>query len=264
MTHPIEWCTMTSNPITGCVHGCKYCYARNFAKRLSYHHGLGALPYRLQFEHRGDPFHPAFHWAVMHGLMGKLDRARKPHRVFLGSMSDMCCKGEWDIYDDEGNRSSVRASSRAIQSTLRQHMEIQGRHTFLVLTKAPSKLLRWWPRNVHVGTSAQTWGEAELRLRWLLEVQAGLRWLSLEPFSDETFDFGKVDQKLLPEWVVIGGWSGAPLKPPMVEAAWRVNRALHVRGVPVFVKRNVRDCGPLLPWSMQLPTRFFDTPNTVF
>ena len=31
----IEWCDMTWNPVTGCQHGCKYCYARRIADRFS-------------------------------------------------------------------------------------------------------------------------------------------------------------------------------------------------------------------------------------
>ena len=31
----IEWCDYTWNPITGCLHGCPYCYARSIARRFS-------------------------------------------------------------------------------------------------------------------------------------------------------------------------------------------------------------------------------------
>ncbi len=31
----IEWCDSTWNPVTGCLHGCKYCYARRIAERFS-------------------------------------------------------------------------------------------------------------------------------------------------------------------------------------------------------------------------------------
>jgi protein gp37 len=31
----IEWCDSTWNPVTGCLHGCKYCYAEKIAKRFS-------------------------------------------------------------------------------------------------------------------------------------------------------------------------------------------------------------------------------------
>ena len=31
----IEWCDHTWNPISGCRHGCPYCYARTHVKRFS-------------------------------------------------------------------------------------------------------------------------------------------------------------------------------------------------------------------------------------
>ncbi len=30
----IDWCNSTWNPVTGCLHGCEYCYARNIAHRF--------------------------------------------------------------------------------------------------------------------------------------------------------------------------------------------------------------------------------------
>lgn len=30
----IDWCDATWNPVTGCLHGCEYCYARKIAHRF--------------------------------------------------------------------------------------------------------------------------------------------------------------------------------------------------------------------------------------
>ncbi len=30
----IEWCDSTWNPVTGCRHGCEYCYAKHMANRF--------------------------------------------------------------------------------------------------------------------------------------------------------------------------------------------------------------------------------------
>lgn len=31
----IDWCDSTWNPVTGCLHGCEYCYARGIANRFA-------------------------------------------------------------------------------------------------------------------------------------------------------------------------------------------------------------------------------------
>lgn len=33
----IDWCDSTWNPVTGCLHGCEYCYARGITKRFGCH-----------------------------------------------------------------------------------------------------------------------------------------------------------------------------------------------------------------------------------
>ena len=33
----IDWCDSSWNPVTGCLHGCEYCYARSIAKRFGSH-----------------------------------------------------------------------------------------------------------------------------------------------------------------------------------------------------------------------------------
>ena len=33
----IDWCDATWNPVTGCLHGCEYCYARRIAERFGSH-----------------------------------------------------------------------------------------------------------------------------------------------------------------------------------------------------------------------------------
>ncbi len=67
----IGWCDWTWNPVTGCRHGCKYCYARSFARR------------------RGDDFSPTFHPE----RLGQVAKPRAGDRVFVGSMADLF--GAW-------------------------------------------------------------------------------------------------------------------------------------------------------------------------
>ncbi len=43
----IDWCDSTWNPVTGCRHGCEYCYARGIANRFK---GHGDLDYSIKLE----------------------------------------------------------------------------------------------------------------------------------------------------------------------------------------------------------------------
>lgn len=40
----IEWCDSTWNPVTGCLHGCEYCYARKIANRFGTLYKYGIEP----------------------------------------------------------------------------------------------------------------------------------------------------------------------------------------------------------------------------
>lgn len=51
----IDWCDSSWNPITGCLHGCHYCYARGMAeKRIMEHHGLSFNAYCVIFDGKLD------------------------------------------------------------------------------------------------------------------------------------------------------------------------------------------------------------------
>jgi protein gp37 len=64
----IDWTDYTWNPISGCLHGCDYCYL----KRI---HGFDMTP----------AFHPE--------RLKDLEKLKEPSRIFTGSSGDMV--GEW-------------------------------------------------------------------------------------------------------------------------------------------------------------------------
>lgn len=146
----IDWADATWNPITGCLHGCKYCYASRIAERFEPYEiydpemalqrhaiankqliGLGA-PYVLDFpwqqrnkngtiQNAPYPFgfDPTFH-------RYKLDepqRWKKPRTIFVCSMADLF--GDW--VPDEWIAEVFRACDAAPQ------------HRFLFLTKNPGR-----------------------------------------------------------------------------------------------------------------------------
>ena len=49
----IEWATHTFNPVTGCLHGCEYCYARRLVSRFAPHACERPEPEPLEYLPKG-------------------------------------------------------------------------------------------------------------------------------------------------------------------------------------------------------------------
>lgn len=196
----IEWTETTWNPIRGCSsvsEGCRYCYAAAMASRFS---GPGQ-PYegltkdgrwtgtvRMVPEHLGAPL-----------------RWKRPRRVFVNSMSDVF--HEALAFEDVAEIFRVMAAA--------------PQHSFQVLTKRAERMAEWfrwmeerkpgvWPLpNVWLGISVENQAAADLRVPFLLQSPAAVRWLSCEPLLGpvDLSGFGALD------WVVVGGESGLHARP---------------------------------------------------
>ena len=124
----IDWCDSTWNPVSGCLHGCEYCYARGIAKRFSRGpretdmcdcvlHELSEpviskgkmVPYPFDFE-------PTFYKYRLNEYQNK-----KGRNVFVCSMADLF--GEW--VPDDWIEEVFKACDNAPQ------------HNYLFLTKNP-------------------------------------------------------------------------------------------------------------------------------
>jgi protein gp37 len=118
----IEWTEVTWNPTTGCDRispGCDSCYALTLARRLK---AMGSAKYQKDGDPRmsGPGFGVSFHnYALMEPL-----RWRKPHTVFVNSMSDLA---------------HARISDRQIAEVFAV-MAVAHQHQFQVLTKRPRRL----------------------------------------------------------------------------------------------------------------------------
>ncbi|MFA5187084.1 MAG: DUF5131 family protein [Patescibacteria group bacterium] len=67
----IDWTDKTWNPVTGCKHGCPYCYARAISKRF------------------GRSFEPEFH----HDRLKEINKIKPGEKIFVCSMADLF--GSW-------------------------------------------------------------------------------------------------------------------------------------------------------------------------
>ncbi len=206
----IEWTDATWNPITGCTKvspGCKNCYAERLALRLR---AMGNPRYRAGFKmtlHR-DQLDLPLRW-------------RQPKRVFVNSMSD--------LFHEAVPESFIRDVFEVMISA---HW-----HTFQVLTKRAERVRRLatllsWPSNVWQGVSVET-SRYISRIKYLLDVPASVRFLSLEPLLGPLPD--------LPldgiDWVIVGGESGPKSRPVNTEWVRDIRDQCKGAGVPFFFKQ---------------------------
>ncbi len=256
----IDWADMSANPITGCRHGCTWCYARRMAHRLASNPGPGAAPYRAAAQLLGDSFAPALHLDVLGAMLERLRRSRRGRRVFLGSMSDVACAGDWGLL--RGGQLVAMWPDRLVQGAILGACADMPGHTFQILTKNPINLLPGWGRNVHLGTSCPDTQAARDNVAALLHATGGsgvgLKWASVEPLTDPDFDPFTLTGV---GWVVVGAESGPGAPRPgtheaeaIAWAACRIRDWAQRHGVPVFIKSNLRKLRVAEFWPQHLPT----------
>lgn len=125
----IEWCDSTWNPVTGCMHGCEYCYARRIAERFGKkvpdysgypgsHGGIHMVENKFDSNPYPFLFEPTFHANRL-----SEPQRKKPQTIFVCSMADLF--GEW--VPDKWIEEVFAACERAPQ------------HRYLFLTKNPER-----------------------------------------------------------------------------------------------------------------------------
>ena len=210
----IEWTDFTWNPITGCLHGCQYCYARRMAEtRLR---GRCGYP-------NDEPFRPTFH----EYRLDEPSKLSKPAKIFVCSMGDMM--GAW-------------VPDKWILQVL-NIIEQNPQHTFQLLTKNPKRYLEFeFPKNAWCGTSIESQDKLH-RLDIIKQVQAKVRFVSIEPLlSDIDANFDDI------QWLIIGGMTGPKaIKPQKV---WIENLLAQADGLPVFLKDNLSFPQKIQPFPM--------------
>jgi len=231
----ISWAGWSWNPVTGCLHGCKYCYARELATRQSYRDA-----YPIGFD-------PLFHHERLDApkntdVPNEAKSDPRMKRVFVCSMADLY--GQWvpqewiDL---------VHASCIA-----------NPQWDYLMLTKFPKRYVGLeLPLTAWIGTSVDEQKRvriAEEAFRRIKDVR--VRWLSLEPLLAplEFTDLSMFD------WIVIGSQSATEQPDGPVEAfappfEWVARLVAQARecGCKVYCKPNL--LGKTSPQSpgMKLP-----------
>ncbi len=216
----IEWADMTWNPVTGCLHGCEYCYARKIAQRFGKVEDFQKKAFlqgdRFQLVTAGTTPYPFLFKPTLHEY--RLDepaKIKKPQRIFVCSMADLF--GEW--VPDEWIEQVFRASEAAPQ------------HTYMFLTKNPARYKDLtMPANVWAGATStnNAWAET-------LQSNA---FLSIEPLMMDIARCLAGNGLSGISWVIIGAETGNRKGKIIPKREWvqAIVDTCREQGVPVFMK----------------------------
>lgn len=211
-TDSIEWALWTWNPVTGCEHGCKYCYARDIADRF-YEQGFAPTFHEVRLDAPKNNKIPKV------GTVGE-------HNVFVCSMADLF--GKW--VPDEW-----------IEKIFESIEESPDWWNFLFLTKNPERYLELdFPDNCWIGATATNQKEMDRTIKVFKQLRSktgNVLFISCEPLM------GKIETDLEPvDWLIVGGRSrskgmeaGQPEWEWVEELIWQARE----RDVQIYFKPNL-------------------------
>lgn len=232
----IDWADATWNPVTGCLHGCEYCYARGIANRfkggISHFenerkdvlHELTAPAKVLRGGKRMTAAYPyGFEPTLYRYLLDKPQRWKHPRNIFVCSMADLF--GDW--VPDEWIQEVFKACEAAPQ------------HRYLFLTKNPARyerlLDKYMPPNMWFGWSQ----DGPMGDKTVFSSHHSVNtFVSIEPLRRpfKEFHIRGID------WAIVGAETGNRKGKIIPEKKWvdDIAAACHVAGVPLFMKESLR------------------------
>lgn len=246
----IEWCDHTWNPITGCRHGCRYCYARamvarfagdirlNMTAKSDYGteraaDGNGRLFVldKPMLNETGHPlvypfgFEPTFHRYRLE-TPGALDKLKSGNNIFVGAMADV-----W------GNWVPEEWISEVLTACLEHPI-----HNYLFLTKNPERYTEF-DKSGRLPAAGNFWyGSTVTRPgdRFFRSGRHRTFW-SIEPIhaSFDGWDWAGSH----PDWVIIGAETGSGRRKNAPERSWVMDITEHCAelGIPVFMKNSLTE-----------------------
>ena len=251
----IDWCDSTWNPVTGCLHGCAYCYARRIAERFRAKEFSGAYTvneeenvprttYELEepvkrcctdakglhvYEKAPYPFGfvPTFH-------RYRLDEPKhwtKPKNIFVCSMADLF--GEW--VPDEWIKEVLKACEAAPW------------HRYLFLTKNPARYIELAEKDILPDGADNMWfGSTATTPETEFFFSVGHNtFLSIEPILKPFHDsLGAGEQACeKTDWIIIGAETGNRKDKVIPKVDWimEILQNAEKTGTPVFMKKSLRE-----------------------
>lgn len=255
----IDWADMTWNPVTGCLHGCEYCYARKIANRFGgasethYNecvgeecqwiteatgktHELDEPVYDVDRGHNSPypfEFDPTLHCY----RLGEPFKIKKPQTIFVCSMADLF--GDW-------------VPDKWIQTVLDACQQAPW-HRYLFLTKNPKRyseirtnrtrgisISRDLRGNIWLGATATNQGQLYKVASALEDAdQSVSTFVSIEPIF-EPISVYEID--CFANWVIVGAETGNRKDKPVVCKWWidDIVKQCKDMNVPIFMKESLR------------------------
>ena len=266
----IDWADSSWNPVTGCLHGCEYCYARKIAERFGggcrvaphYHdvedpvENVGVIweyptgkPHVLEKPYfdakvvKTAPypyyFDPTFH-------RYKLDEPqhwKKPRTIFVCSMADLF--GDW--VPDEWIEQVFEACEAAPQ------------HKYLFLTKNGKRYLELARKSIMPDMDNFWYGCSVTRPDAPFFFSDKCKtFASIEPIL-EPFDWVPGLKHIeLPDWIIVGAETGNRKNKVKPEKDWLggIVSGCAEHNIPLFMKESLRelmgdDFRQELPWEVE-------------
>lgn len=244
----IDWCDSSWNPVTGCLHGCEYCYARGIANRFGFLKDDGKLheldkPCTRDYYEDGEIVRADVKQPYPNGFAPTFHRYRldepqkwtKPRTIFVCSMADLF--GAW--VPDEWIIEVLNACRKAPW------------HRYLFLTKNPERydaleeadLITDADMNFWLGTTTTDITKDLLHFNEALHTfQSCEPMLKPWPPAREP-NQESVRKNWLPEWVIFGAETGNRKDKVIPEKAWVDNAVQMCRnmGAYVFMKESLRE-----------------------
>lgn len=208
----IEWCDSTWNPVTGCLHGCEYCYARRIAQRFSGLDGVSSDGL-LELSRRRDHAFPAGFMPTFHKYrLDEPQKAKKPQDIFVCSMADLF--GAW-------------VPERWIRQVF-EACEAAPQHRYLFLTKNPGRYAELIRKGILPSSDRYWYGATFDHSNWadekaghdpgdfyFPEMHGRNTFISFEPLLCD-FNIGSTNAK----WFIIGAETGNRKNKAVPKSEW--------------------------------------------
>lgn len=234
----IEWCDTTWNPVTGCRHGCRYCYARRMASRFASKdpeaiietvntNNLHILEKPYEYKGKIEPYPYGFQPTFHKYKLVEPERTKVGKRIFVGSMTDLF--GEW--VPDEWIQEVFAACDRAPW------------HTYMFLTKNPNRYIELAKKNLLPRQHWYGYSATKQDQLWHFhhadDCPCLNLFISMEPLLEDISP--SFSTHMPADWVILGAETGNRRGKVVPEKNWirGIANSCELSDIPVFMKESL-------------------------